>query len=491
MMSSLYIGATGMKSLSEGMNVVTNNLANVSTIGYKQQDIQYSDLIYEAQGMTGNSWEAQEGSQVALGQVGMGVMVDSVRTIFTQGSMQSTNSVTDLAINGTGFFEVLTPDGETMYTRAGNFNFDQDGFLAMPDGSKLNGYPVDFEGNKGGLETIQVDPFSTMPPKATTQVSLGFNLGNIDDNSLSTTDPYFSMVQNYDGTSYPPISEDLYAYTQQIQVYDAEGNPQKLTLYVDGAPSEDPNTIMEFMVAANATVDQPEGQALMTGTLTFDSAGNLVSASYFSPSGDTQDLNNWTPAAMTENGSAALNYQGQSIALDFGLQGTAANMPATAAAVGTDSALLGTTQNPILSPSATSAFSGSNSMFRNEQDGYAEGALTNLTISDGGEVIGAYSNGQDATLYEIPVARFVSQDGLRREGGNLYSATVDSGPAELGRAGTENFGTIHAGYIENSNVDMSAEMVDMIITQRGFQSNSKVVTTADEMLKKAMELKRN
>ncbi len=490
MNSSLYIGATGMKSLAEGMNVVSNNMANVSTIGYKQQNIQFSDLIYEAQGATGNSWGAQEDSYVALGQVGMGVRVDDVRTIFTQGTMELSNSVTDMALNGKGFFEVSTMDGETMYTRAGNFNFNEDGYLALPDDSILNGYPVDFDGNKGALQPIQVDIFETMPPKATSAVTMGFNLGKISDNSPSATDPYFTLAQSYDGTATPPLGESQYSYSQPIRIYDAEGNSQELTLYVDGAPSSDPDSVMEFIVAANASVDNPEGQALLAGTMTFDAAGQMIGVTYFTPNGDTTDLNNWTPAAMAD-GSAVMDYNGQSISFNLGLKGEMQNAPATAAAVGTDRALLGATANAELAPDATTAYDGSNLMHTNEQDGFLEGYLSNITINTNGDIVGSFSNGQDSVLYEIPVARFVSEDGLRREGGNLYSATQDSGPAELGKAGTENYATVHANYTEGSNVDMSAEMVNMIITQRGFQSNSKVVTTADAMLQKAMELKRN
>ncbi len=491
MMSSLYIGATGMKSLSEGMNVVSQNLANVSTIGYKQQNIQYADLIYKSEGNTGNSWNGNEQSYVALDQVGMGVQVSDIRTIFTQGSFELGSSVTDLALSGDGFFQVQTVDGDTMYTRAGNFNFNEESYLTLPDGSNLMGYSVDLEGNRGALEPIQVDQFDTMPAKATTEVSLGFNLGKIEDNSASTTDPYFTLAKSYDGTSNPPLSEDLYSYTQPIRVYDAEGNSHDLTLYVDGAPSADPDSVMEFVVAANASEHNAEGQALLSGTMTFDSAGNLMGVSYFTPTGDTSDLNNWVQASTNGSGQGVFTYNGQSIGLDFGLTGNMQNVAATAAAVGTDRTMLGSTANSTLTGNATTAFSGSNSMHLNEQDGYTEGFVTNITIGTNGEILGSYSNNQDAVLYEIPVARFTSQDGLRREGGNLYSATPESGPAELGKAGTENYADIISNYTEGSNVDMSAEMVNMIITQRGFQSNSKVVTTADAMLQKAMELKRN
>ncbi len=491
MNSSLYIGATGMKSLSEGMNVISNNLANVSTIGFKQQDVQFADLMYKSQGTTGNSWEAQEGSKVALGQMGMGVMVSDVRTIFDQGTMQAGSAVTELALSGDGFFQVETVDGEIMYSRAGNFHLNEVGNFSLPEGHTLMGYPVNAEGATGALQAINLDPFGTMPAQATSEISLGFNLGKIEDNSSSTTDPYFTLAQNYDATKIPPLSDEQYSYTQPIRVYDAEGNAQDLTLYVDGAPSSDPDTVHEFLVAANINEHNATAQPLLSGTMTFDSAGNLIGVAYFSPTGDNSDLNNWTTAPTNENGQALMDYNGQSIALDFGLTGDMQGVAATAAAVGTDRTMLGTTANAKELSGITTAFSTDNSMHKNEQDGFAEGFLTNIEITQGGEIIGSYSNNQDATLYEIPVARFINDDGLYREGGNLFSATDASGPAELGEAGTENYASIISNYIEGSNVDMSAEMVDLIITQRGFQSNSKAVTTADEMLKKAMELKRN
>ena len=139
---------------------------------------------------------------------------------------------------------------------------------------------------------------------------------------------------------------------------------------------------------------------------------------------------------------------------------------------------------------ATTAYNSSSPTGAYKQDGYAEGTLSTIGINPDGTVVGRYSNGQGQNLWQIPVCRFTSEDGLRREGSNLFSATEEAGQMEMGVAGTENYGTVNAYNVENSNVDMATEMVNMIITQRGFQSNSKVVTTADQMLQKAMELKR-
>ncbi len=491
MMTSLYTGATGMKSLSEGMNVVTNNIANVSTVGFKQQQALFSDLMYETQGMTGNSWEAQEGSTVALGQVGMGVQVETVRTSFEQGAFEIGSSVTDLALSGTGFFQVTTVDGEELYTRAGNFRFDSEGVLTLSGGEALSAYAINEDGSLGELGKVQIDPFAPMAAKATSNMDLGFNFGSIEDSDPAAANPYFSMVENYDGTKAPALDKTQYSYTQDLSIIDANGERQTLTLYVDGTPDASPNDIMEFVIAGNPTEQNPTGEVLMAGTMTFDASGQLVDMSAFTNSGgDPKDLANWTPATY-EEGLPQFTLNEQNISLNFGIVGEQnTGAIASAADVGLDKLALPGLTNVERSHSATTAAAGSNSMFLNEQDGYTEGLLTNLNITDDGRVVGSYNNGQDADLYEIPVCRFTSEAGLRREGSNFYSATPESGTMDMGKAGTENYATMHANTLEVSNVDMASEMVNMIVTQRGFQSNSKIVTTADEMLKKAMELKR-
>ena len=166
MNSALYIGATGMKGMSQGMQVTTNNLANVSTIGYKQQNTLFSDMLSTSQGGTGDWWNAQENSRVALGQTGKGVQVDAVRTIFQQGALESTNTVTDMAINGKGFFQVS--DGANLYyTRAGDFRPDNEGVWRTPTGLALNGYQYNTDGSLGGLQEVKIDRFGTMPAKST------------------------------------------------------------------------------------------------------------------------------------------------------------------------------------------------------------------------------------------------------------------------------------------------------------------------------------
>ncbi len=489
MNSALYVGATGMKALSNGLNVVTNNLANVSTVGFKQQMVTYSDLMYQSQGNIGESWNSTDDSIVAMGQVGMGVQIDAIKTSFNQGAFETGIELTDLAINGKGFFQVTSAQGDTLYTRAGNFRFNETGTLTLPGGEMLNGYAINEDGTRGALGPIQIDKFDVVPGSGTTVLDLGFNLGNISDNTSSTTDPYFSMAQNYDPTA--ANSTTGASYSQPLLIYDAAGQKQELTIHFDSVSGNEPNSVMEFLVTSNDANETP----LMTGTLTFDGGGEIIDMSAFTPTDatNTQDLSTWVPATLT-GGTPQLSYNGQRISLNLGItaQNGWQNAPTSAADVGVDGTLLpsmGT--SPLISSSATTAYSGSNTQLTNNQDGYGEGTLTYLDIDENGRIIGSYTNGQSKDLFEIPIARFTSEDGLYREGGNFFSATPEAGTMTLGEAGTENFGTIHANALEMSNVDMAREMVNMIITQRGFQANSKSVTTADLMLQKAMELKRN
>lgn len=504
MNSSLYIGASGMKGLAQGMQVTSNNLANVSTIGYKQQNILFCDQLSQSQANMGEWWNNQEDSRVAVGQVGMGLQVESIRTIFTEGAKESTNSMTDLAINGKGFFQVSDDQGQQFYTRAGDFTTDNEGVWRTPSGLALNGYPIGSDGSRGEISAVQVDKFSSLPPRATTSLELSLNLSTDTDKSADAENPYFALMQNFDGTSTTPLDSSKYSSSQQVTYYDAEGKSHTCTAYFDSAPSTNSNKYMEFVLAKDQitpALDEngnelplQEGDGLlMTGVLEFDSTGKLVNVSAFSPAeAGTKDLEKWTPAAM-QNGSPTMSIDGNVIAVNFGISSADGwqNAPQNAAAIGADFNNLPSLGSEILTNEyPTTAYETSTMTNSYKQDGCSEGILSNMSVSTDGVITGYYSNGQSADLWEIPLARFTSEDGLYREGGNLFSATEESGEMTLGTATTENFGSILAYNIEGSNVDMATEFVNMILTQRGFQSNSKVVTTSDEMLRKAMELKR-
>lgn len=485
-----------MKSLSDGMNVISNNIANISTIGYKQQSIQFSDVFYAQQGNIGDWWGAQQDSYVAPGQVGQGVQVDSILTRYTQGALESSNTVTDLALSGKGFFQVTDDDGKAFYTRAGDFRPDNTGVLRTPAGMALMGYKYNDDGTKGGLQAVTIDAAAKMAPKATTSVDMRLNLGHPADNTSSSTNPYFTLLEQYDATKTPPLSSSSYAYSQNVTMYDADGTARSATVYFDGAPAGATGSTVEYLVAADADTDGGTSQALMAGTLSFDNSGAITGMSAYTPSTEgSTDLTEWNAATLSEDGKPQMTVNGSTVTLNLGITATGGwqNSPGNAASVGTDATALASMGTAYTKTTdATTNYSVTSPVTRvSTQDGYPEGSLNGISIGTDGTVVGKYSNNQSADLWQIPVCRFTSEDGLRREGNNLFSATEDSGAMEMGTAGTENYGKINAYNIENSNVDMASEMVNMIVTQRGFQSNSKVVTTADQMLQKAMELKRS
>jgi flagellar hook protein FlgE len=290
-----------------------------------------------------------------------------------------------------------------------------------------------------------------------------------------------------------------------MRFYDADGNSHQATIYFDATPLPgNGQRIFEFVVGIDPELDHgPQaGTAgaglVMAGTLTFSSNGELINMSAFTPNGgDAKDLNNWIPAALSggvPQGVFYVNGQGaQQFTLDLGISSTTGawiNPPASAAAIGTDHTLIPYFQPQLRTPESTTSFSGASTTKLSNQDGWALGYLNNMHITENGMVRCYYTNGQDYDVYSIPIFRFTSEDGLHREGKNLFSATKDSGAMQYGEAGTENYGKVYCNYIETSNVELSREMVHMIILQRGFQMNSKTITTADTMLQRALELKR-
>lgn len=502
MMHCLYTGATGLKTHGEGLSVVANNLANVNTVGYKQQSALFQDL------MSQNLASPMAPTQ-GLSQLGMGSGVGDVRTLFTQGPFETGSSMTDLALSGKGFFQVVSDTGVEHYTRAGNFRFDEAGYLRDPSGYTVSGIQMVNGQKTGGLVPIQINMYdealATVPAKVTSQITAVMNIGSNADRSSTESDPYFSLLKNWNGLSNPPLGEGNYCSSQGLTVYDATGKSHTVQIYFDGAPTvTQGRTTYEYVLGMNPGEDgsAAAGTAgaglLMAGTLTFNSDGELVDMSAFTPDGtNNTDLSTWTPATLV-NGlpqftASFAGSDAQNVTLDLGVQ-CASNAwtgaPVSAADVGSAGASLPTIEPVERDVDVTTARKGGSALYSAKQDGYPSGRIVNLNISQDGVIEAQYSNNTTAALYSIPVFRFTSEDGLRNEGMNHYSATPDSGPAEYGDAGTSNYGTIIANQLEASNVDMSREMVTMINVQRGFQMNSKIITTADTMLQRALELKR-
>ncbi len=633
--SSMWTSVSGLLAHGEKMNVVGNNIANVSTVGFKAQRMDFEDFIYQT-----------DFSASGPTQIGLGVGINAVMGDFSQGAFESTNSATDLAIGGNGFFEVRDQySNEVYYTRAGNFNFDKDGVLRLPSGEILQGWEIDNSISPTlatGAAPITSTSQSTVqgtgvpkditleswnvPPRETTKVDFSINLTSDSgyDKTPSVTNPLFAMSTAWDGSQPPanpndaPISADAYAYQTPIKVYDEAGNSHTLTTYFDqisnptvenpGPPATEgpliadlPNgyTMYEYMVTmdpaednrtfggelvqnasgeyvlqgATSFQDTENAGVLMKGVMIFNASGELVNQTAYTYMGNTDynvdpvtgalaplpgniggatatvadvghpDNNgSWQPTAVSNNGLPVFtaNFTGHALAnsvrqdagtididdssqhlieLDFGLKvignlddpwGVGAPVdpavggsqsiadvinvdPATAGFPGTiDYDDLTKFSNNLTEKSgdATRMTSGSSNTLSSLQDGYTFGTLSTVNIDQDGILYGIYTNGVTMPLYQITMYDFVNTQGLNREGGNLYSATRDSGNPQISVANQNGMGEIVAYNLEMSNVDMAREFVQMISTQRGFQANSKGITTVDEMLNTVIGMKR-
>jgi flagellar hook protein FlgE len=404
MLRSLFSGISGLRAHQQMMDVTSNNIANVNSVGFKSSQTVFEDTLSQMMRAAGapqnNSVGSQGGTNPA--QVGLGVRLEAITTNFVQGSAQTTGRPTDLMISGDGFFVVKSVN-EQLYTRAGAFNFDADGRLVTATGAAVQGWPAvnGAVNTNGQLGDIQLPVGTLIAPTATTNMVLSGNLPA--DAPINTAIP------------------------RSIKTYDQQGNAVTLTA-----------TFTQTSVSPSAyQVVVTDGTTPSAATpLTFAANGQLSSPTSLSytPTGGT------TP--VTIDFAGLTNYTGN------------------------------TTVN-ILS-----------------QNGAAAATLQSFSINPDGQLVGVFSNGLKQTVAQVALANFNNPPGLEKEGDALYRFTVNSGMPQVGVAGTSGLGTLQSGTVEMSNVDLAQEFTNLIVAQRGFQANSKVITASDEMLQDLVNLKR-
>ncbi|AGW13457.1 putative flagellar hook-basal body protein [Megalodesulfovibrio gigas DSM 1382 = ATCC 19364] len=504
-MSALYIGATGMKTHSAGMQVTGNNIANVNTTAYKNSQIRYEDL------MSSSVASAATSTTVGMAQTGHGSSVQDVVTMYTQGSFQTTSSETDVAISGKGFFAVRNmEDDSTYYTRAGNFVFDKDGFLVDTNGYAVRGVAYNTDGTLSDVTTdvrlwTDANEVPTLAAKSTAAVTLASNLDRsvMGDTSAPTL---ASMLANYDGTSATePLSADEYSYADTVTVYDSSGEKHTLSVYYSkvGQDEQTGDTIYGYIAAVpgaedgSALAGTSAAGMLMSGTLTFSSDGVLTSqtAYTYSGAGDPTDLSTWSLATLSTDAAPSMtatfsNGATMTTSLNFGLSSTTGTWTGDSTLADAASGSVLSSFDATRSASSSTAYSGTSYNSFQDQDGYPEGSLTRVSFAADGTLVGDYSNGETADLYRLRLYDFTNEYGLTHEGGNLYSANNTTGEIVEGFAGEGMFGSVSGSTLELSNVDLASEFVTMITTQRGFQANSKIITTTDSLLQTAINLKR-
>ncbi len=550
--SSMWAGVTGLLAHGQRMGLISNNLANVNTVAYKGSNMYFEDLISQ-----------NIGTSSGISQIGTGVTIGAIYADLSQGGFETTTDPLDMAIGGNGYYMVkektsVGEDGRALssgnltsyYTRAGNFRFDNDGYLVDPNGYVVQGWEVDnakVRSNKatgitttqvpikGSIKDIKLDQFQ-IPAQATKNMTVITQLDSAEtDHATSATNPFFAMATLWNGQNAlsggDALTDTAFAYQSTMKVYDQNGTAHNVTIYYDKVtvsnsggksyweyivtcdPLEDGRTLPDSNGGLAVSTTATAG-LLMMGTLTFDASGNLENTSAYTlgstatASGGAVNLDQWTPAEINASGypvftanfrsvsggSATTSANAVNIALNMGIRNTGGFVggASNAAAVGTSQANLTGFDAPTtkFNSNRTTNTSTSSTTVFNSQDGYTSGMLTGVSVDQNGVLTGTFSNGQTMELYAIALADFSNSYGLNRAGSNLFTETLASGQPTTGRANTGRLGTISGNTLETSNVDLASEMVDMILTQRGFQANSKTITTVDTMLAEVIQLKR-
>ena len=423
-LSSFNIGVSGLHAAGSSMSVIGDNIANAGTFGFKGSRAEFQDVLAKSlKGIDGGD------------QIGSGTKLAHVTPKYTQGNIQRTESITDLAINGNGFFVVDSPGGKA-FTRDGSFHFDKDGHLINGDGYKITGFLANDEGEitqKTG--SIKVGN-TTIPAEPTSEVKVSMNLDSRE------------KIQQFN----PQDPEKTSNYNTSFTVYDNVGSQRLVTVYFNKTANS--NWEYHAMVDGADAAGGQEGQMveMANGQLQFNAKGELQQ--------EVPGLNSFN----FNNGAAP----GQAIEFNFG-----------------ESIAEGGTGKD-----AATQFGSPSSVARHTQDGASAATLTSLSFNDDGVLTAAYDNGSLRDIAQVAVAKFENNEGLYKMGENLFKETRKSGQGAVGKPGADGRGQVLAKSIELSNVDIADEFINLMGAQRNFQANTKTITTSDQMLQEVLNIKR-
>ncbi|MGC3025572.1 flagellar hook protein FlgE [Burkholderia sp. DN3021] len=397
-------GLSGLAGASSNLDVIGNNIANANTTGFKQGRANFSDMYANSVATSVNT------------QIGIGTKLASVQQQFGQGTINTTHSSLDVAINGNGFFQ-MSSNGATTYSRDGTFHRDKTGAIVDSQGRNLMGYAAGAGGVINTAQTVPLQaPTNNIAPQATSRITGQFNLNSQDKVPAKTP------LNASDNTTYN--------YNSSIQVYDTLGGSQQVTMY--------------FAKSAAGTWQAYAGVQGQTptnlGTVTFDASGRISSTTSAATGQPTPSLGQFALSIPNTTGGA-------------------------------------NPQNLTLDLSGTTQYGGKNGVNNLAQDGFASGTLTTFSIGTDGKLTGNYSNGQSAVLGLIALANFNNPNGLVNIGGNQYAETAASGVPQISAPGSTNHGTLQGSALENSNVNLTTELVNLITAQRNYQANAQTIKT--------------
>ncbi len=476
MMRSMYSGISALRAHQTRMDVIGNNIANVNTVGYKASKVTFSEAFNQTLSGAGSSSDSGRGGTNPQ-QVGLGANLSSITVYHTQGATQRTDNQTDLMIDGSGYF-ILSPDssGENrFFSRAGNFTVDRLGYLVAPNGYKV----LDKD-----YKPVQINQSDTMNATETGKIELQGNL-DFNEETDATTD---------------------ISYSTTVDLYDSVGDTNTVTVNFGEKYTTQPGTSPGFSYRI-VQLPSPDGDATTnigaltdvniadgTSTAAFDAADPTANAIFaeFDDSGNfirMVDQLDFTDVGgeLYVDSADTLNELGAAVPDGRNDLGNTITPTVTLQAGGVDDVQFTLDEDMFAKLSHYSQVTDANAV---AVDGNSAGVIDNFTIAANGEVIGIFTNGEREVLATIGMADFDNPSGLLKIGGNLFSETVNSGTPKFGQPATGSFGALTPGALEMSNVDLSAEFTDMITTQRGFQANSRVITTSDEILQELVNLKR-
>ncbi|MEB0207488.1 flagellar hook protein FlgE [Pseudomonas sp. CCC3.1] len=440
---SFNIGLSGLYAANKQLDVTGNNIANVATTGFKSSRAEFAD-VYSA-------------SKLGIGSktIGSGVNLANVSQNFGQGAVNNTGNLLDMGIEGSGFF-VLSDNGALSYTRAGTFKADKDGYVTNTGGTaRLQGYGVDADGKviNGVLTDLRIDT-SNLAPKASGKVDSTINLNSSSDVINQTDNPF------------NPTETASYSKKFSTTIYDTQGNAHPMDQYMvkTGSNTWSTYTLIDGRNPNGSPVTGDGKTDPVASVMKFDSAGALTSVTTPNPVEGEDDIvsstltiSNWMPGATVDgewktNGAAA---NGTGIAINM----------ASTTQYNTDTA-----RNPPT------------------QDGYATGQINNLTIDGSGVMFANFSNNQSRAIGQISLASFTNEQGLQPAGGSAWKETYASGQAGFDVPKTGTLGSIASNSLEDSNVNLTNELVDLIKAQSNYQANAKTISTQSTIMQTIIQM---
>lgn len=492
---SFNIGLSGLRAATSDLNVTGNNIANAGTAGFKQSRAEFADLYASSMLSSGSN------------PIGSGVLLSDVSQLFSQGNINYTQNSLDLAINGSGFFRTSN-NGDISYTRAGYFGTDREGFIVNNFGHNLQGYGVDANGNlqNGIISNLRVETAS-QAPRSTSTITQPFNLNSTESVPVLRQSAYDGAYQTaFNGSllpgnpnptpaeiaaataaatpaelaaanaagaaagttaanvSFNPADPTSYNRSTSVNIYDAQGNAHSFTQYFvkTGANNWD----VKILVDGRNPLDPTSTQALSAG-ISFDAAGKLqtidpagLSAGLSLNPDGSLSMNGWVPAAPTntEGTTWAANGSAASAAVKFDFRGS-------------------------------SQYNSTFSVAKVEQDGYSTGELSGLQIDESGVLFARYTNGQTKVQGQLVLANFANMQGLTPVGKTAWVQSSESGEPVIGTPRSGTLGSLQAGALEDSNVELSDQLVNLIVAQRNYQANAKTIETESAITQTIINLR--